>query len=1191
MPRADARVGLSVADSILERFAAWPAFAKVLADLRGGAKRARIGGLVASTRSLALAALARERAAPIVLITAEAHDADEIREDIDFLLGPRSAVLFPDLGEDPYGAAPARSPARSVRAEILSALALGSPASLPMLRDLRVIVTTPPAWMRKVPEPAWLRDRIRTLRVGESADPDILVRHLVDVGYELSPMVGEYGDASRRGGILDIYTLGREHPVRCEFDGDEIVSLREFDVFTQRSLGTQQEVVILPTAALQPSAAEREEAGRVLEERGGVEEALVDLVRGEGMFDGSEWLAGFYPIPLVQPGAYLPSPAWIVLEEPARLRSISEAIIEAAANAYETAVEGGRVVSPPDRLFAVLADLAGATRCDAGESRDRSIEAPDDSTPVRIEFSQSASDAGEEDAHRMHTRPAERFGRNLELTRSYILRLRETCPRIHILCDTEPHRERLSELLHPVPAEFHVGNLAGGFEIPDIGLAVLTDHEIFARTRRRSAGRRFSRGISVKELLAMSQGDFVVHIDHGIGVYRGLSRLLVDGQETDCMTLEYAGGDKLYIPVEQLSVVQRYSAEEGHRPQLSRLGTPTWARKKAQIKRRIRDMAEELLRTYAIRRSRPGHSFAPDSDAQAALELAFPYEETPDQLKAISEVKTDMESPAPMDRLVCGDVGYGKTEVALRAAFKAVIDGKQVAVLVPTTLLAEQHFDTFSERLREFPVRVEMLSRFRSAKEQKAVIEELRKGRVDILIGTHRLIQKDVVFRELGLLIIDEEHRFGVVHKERLKKLTETVDCLTLTATPIPRTLHLALSGGRDMSTIMTPPVDRRPIQTEIVEFRDDLIAHALMREADRGGQSFFVHNRIESIDAIAGYLAGLAPHLRFAIAHGQMREQHLERVMRDFLAKEYDVLISTAIIESGLDFPNVNTILVNRGDTFGLAQLYQLRGRVGRSSRKAYAFLLTPPYRSITEQAQKRLKAIEEFGDLGSGFQLAMRDLEIRGAGNLLGAEQHGFILNVGFDLYCRLLDETVRELKGIPLEAPREARIVTDLEAYLPDGFVPDVREKMNLYKSLADTNEIEGVAAIEEEVRDRFGSLPDPGRHLFDLRRVRLLAGQAGVETATIRRRLIMLEFREPLTRGDIKRIAEAPVPVEFRTPARGRHRITCQQIDPDLGPIHSALAILRSLLETEIAMPGTVRGGPGATDGQETPQEER
>jgi transcription-repair coupling factor (superfamily II helicase) len=1146
MQRAEVRTDLSIAERVLERFTAWPAFAEALRDLREGGVRLRLRGLTGSARSMAVAGLARERGAPVVVLAVDATTAEEIREDIDFLLGPRSAVLFPDTGAEPYLPLSGRGPARSIRTEVLCALALPDRAPLPLFRDLRVVVTTPRAWLRRVPEPAALRAQIRAVRAGEPVDPEALVAWLVGAGYEMNPLVGEYGDASRRGGILDVYSLGREHPLRLEFDGDEVASIREFDVFSQRSIQSLKEAAILPAALVTPTPEHRAAAAERLATAGRADAAFLELIRDEAAFDGSEWLEPFYGIPLTHPSSYLSEPRWIVVDDPQAVEAASENEAEEIRKAHEDALAEDRIVAAPEELFA--------------------FEEP---PHVRVEL--GGPDVGS--ARSLPTHPAERFGRNLDLTRSYIQRLRETCPEIHILCDTDPHRERLSELLHPTPAQLHVGNLAAGFAIPDLGLAVLTDHEIFARARRRAAARRYTRGISLKELLAMGPGDFVVHIDHGIGVYRGLTRLLVDGQETDCMTLEYAGGDKLYIPVDQLNLVQRYSAEEGHRPQLSRLGSPSWARTKSNIKRKIRDMAEELLRTHAIRRARPGHAFSPDTDAQSALELAFPFDETPDQLSAIAEVKRDMESTSPMDRLICGDVGYGKTEVAIRAAFKAVLDGKQVAILVPTTLLAEQHYETIGERLHDFPVRVEMLSRFRSPAEQKAIVRDLAAGKIDIIVGTHRLVQKDIAFRDLGLIVIDEEHRFGVAHKERLKKLRETVDVLSLTATPIPRTLHMALAGGRDMSTILTPPRDRRSVQTEIIDFCDEVIAHALMREADRGGQAFFVHNRIETIDAMAGYLGRLVPHLRIAVAHGETREAQLEKVMHGFLHKEYDVLVSTTIIESGLDFPNVNTILINRGDTFGLAQLYQLRGRVGRSTRKAYAFLLVPPYRSITEQAQKRLKAIEEFGDLGSGFQLAMRDLEIRGAGNLLGAEQHGFILNVGFDLYTRLLEETVRELKGEAIDTKRQARVVTDLEAFLPDEYVPDSREKMALYKSIADTADLEALAKVEEEIRDRFGILPEAGRQLLGLRRIRLLASEADVETATIQRRLVMFEFHRSLTRGDIQRLAESPAPITFHTPAHGRHRIRCEKFDGASGPVTTALSILRSLLLKEIPLPSS------------------
>ncbi len=1151
MAQAPATTDLPVAVRLLGRFAAWPAFAEVLSDLRGGANRVVLRGLTGSARSLAAAALARERDFPILILTPESNHAEETREDLDFLLGPRAAAHLPEPGADPYESHTPHAAVVSLTTEILCALALGPSAALPLYRNLQAVVATPQAFLRLVPHPDRLRARIRRLKVGDSIDPEAIVRDLVDSGYEMAPLVGEYGDASRRGGILDIYSLGREHPIRLEFDGDEIVSLWEFDVFTQRSLSTLQEAAVLPRDILLPSPEEKDHAAEALIAAGAdPNAAIVDLIRNEPAFEGSDRLAGFYEIPLVPLCAYFPDPTWILVDDPDAVEASAADLLERSSTAHEAARERGEILSPPHEIFAGgIAGLDAAIRVDIGGF------APPAGVPVR----------------ELATQPTERFGRNMELTQSYILRLRYDCPEIHILCDTEPHRDRLAELLHPVPAQFHIGNLAAGFEAKEIGLAILTDHEIFARTRRRAAPRRFGRGISLKELLAMGPGDFVVHIEHGIGVYRGLTRLLVNGQMTDCMTIEYGGGDKLYVPVDQLHWVQRYSAEEGHRPALSRLGSPTWARRKASIKQSIRDMAEELLRTYAIRRSRPGHRFSPDSDAQTTLELSFPYDETPDQATAIQDVKTDMETATPMDRLICGDVGYGKTEVAIRAAFKAIMDGKQVAVLVPTTLLAQQHYETFAERLRDFPVRVELLSRFRTPADARRVLEDLKTGRVDIVIGTHRLVQRDVDFRDLGLLVIDEEHRFGVAHKERLKKFKQTVDVLTLTATPIPRTLHFALSGGRDMSTIMTPPRDRRPVQTEIVEFRDDVIAHALMREADRGGQSFFVHNRIESIDAMANYLARLVPHLRIAIGHGQMMERRLDKIMHAFLRREYDILLSTTIIESGLDFPNVNTILVNRGDTFGLAQLYQLRGRVGRSSRKAYCYLLVPPYRSITETAQKRLKAIEEFTDLGSGYKLAMRDMEIRGAGDLLGSRQHGFMQEVGFDLYCRLLDETVRELKGVASTEKPEARVVTDIEAFFPDEYVPDEREKMNLYKSIADTKALEEIEALEEEIRDRFGALPVPGRQLLDLRRIRLLATQADIETATVRRQSVSLEFRRSLTRGDIKRLAESPVAVDFHTPAHGHHRVGLRATGAQ-DAIAACLAVLHSLLEKEIPFPG-------------------
>jgi transcription-repair coupling factor (superfamily II helicase) len=671
----------------------------------------------------------------------------------------------------------------------------------------------------------------------------------------------------------------------------------------------------------------------------------------------------------------------------------------------------------------------------------------------------------------------------------------------------------------------------------------MTDHEIWGRPRRRIRPRRFRRGILPSELQSLKPGDYVVHIEHGVGIYQGMERLPADGGQTDCLLITYQKGDKLYVPVDQLDLIQRYSAGEGAAPRVSTLGGTGWQKLKSRVKRRIKMMAEDLIQTYARRRSLPGHAFGPDTVWQREMEAAFPYEETPDQFSAIEDVKRDMESERPMDRLVCGDVGYGKTEVAIRAAFKAAMEGKQVAVLVPTTLLAEQHLGTFRERMQNFPLNIEMLSRFRTRAEQNQILEKLRLGQIEIVIGTHRLLSKDVVFHNLGLIVVDEEQRFGVRHKEALKKLRTQVDVLTLTATPIPRTLHMALMGARDMSSINTPPRDRQPIHTEIVNFSDDVIVDALLREADRGGQSFFVHNRVMTIENVHVHLSKLVPGLRVGVAHGQMPERHLERVMLDFLKREYDVLLSTMIIESGLDIPSVNTILIDRADAFGLAQLYQIRGRIGRSARKAFAYLLVPPDRALTETAQKRLRVIDELEELGSGFQLAMRDLEIRGAGNILGAEQSGFIVNVGFDMYCRLLDEAVRELKGVTHEEAEPARVSTDLDAYLPESYVPDRAEKVKLYKKLADANELGEIAGIEEEIRDRFGALPIEGQRLVDLRRLRVLATSMGVRSIILRAGLFEVLFRRQMTRDEVKALLKGTaVPVEFGSTGDRGFRIT-------------------------------------------------
>jgi len=667
--------------------------------------------------------------------------------------------------------------------------------------------------------------------------------------------------------------------------------------------------------------------------------------------------------------------------------------------------------------------------------------------------------------------------------------------------------------------------VSNGFTLRDAGLAVLTDHEVFSRYRRRRRRLRRTGGLSLAELSALKVGDYIVHEEHGVGIYRGMKRLTLNGQETDCLEISYAERDLLYVPVHQLALVSRYAAGEGARPAVHRLGSGAWKKTKARAKRAIQDMAEGLIRAYAARQALSGHAFGPDTVWQREMEASFPYDETPDQLKAIGEVKTDMESGRPMDRLICGDVGYGKTEVAIRAAFKAAQEGRQVAVLVPTTILAQQHLLTFRERLADYPIRVEVLSRFRTAKEQKATLADVAEGKVEILIGTHRMLSKDVRFKSLGLVIIDEEHRFGVAQKERVRQITRLVDVMAMTATPIPRTLNLSLAGARDMSVIETPPSDRLPVHTEVVEVDDELIADAILREVDREGQVFYVHNRVETIHNVALKVQQLVPQVRVAVAHGQMPERQLEKVMLEFLEGRHDVLVSTMIVESGLDIPSVNTLIVDRADAMGLAQLYQLRGRVGRSAHRAFAYLLVPSRRVLTEDAEKRLRVIEEFDELGVGFKVALKDLEIRGAGNMLGPEQSGFIIGLGFDLYVKLLEEAVAELKGETPESRAEPRLLTDWSAYLPDDYVPDEHEKLALYRRLAETRDLDGLDTLTLEMLDRFGQLPEPAVALFELRRLRVLGAAAGAEAMRVFHEVAEMTMRQPLPPPRIRALVGA------------------------------------------------------------------
>ncbi|MGH2570282.1 MAG: transcription-repair coupling factor, partial [bacterium] len=657
---------------------------------------------------------------------------------------------------------------------------------------------------------------------------------------------------------------------------------------------------------------------------------------------------------------------------------------------------------------------------------------------------------------------------------------------------------------------------------------------------------RHGGGAPLHDYSALKKGDYVVHVDHGVGRYAGIHLLRTESAESECLLLKYQDDASVYVPIEQINLVQKYiGGDAGEAPIVARLGTAHWERTKARVRKSVEEMAEQLLEIHAARAAHRGHAFPQDDDWQREMEASFIYEETRDQRTATDAVKRDMMDPKPMDRLVCGDVGYGKTEVAIRAVFKAVMSGKQVAVLVPTTILAQQHLNTFRERLRAYPVKIDVLSRFRRPKEQRETVKRLASGDVDVVIGTHRILSKDVAFKDLGLVVVDEEQRFGVKHKERLKELRKLVDVLTLTATPIPRTLNMALMGLRDVSVIDTPPPNKLPIVTEVIEGSDEVKRKAIVREIQRGGQVFYVHNRVQSIGLEVDELRRLVPELRFDVAHGQMPERELEQVMLDFLERKSDVLVSTMIIESGLDLPNVNTILINRADRFGLAQLYQLRGRVGRSNHRAYAYLLVPDTRELADDARKRLRAIEEFSELGSGFRLAMRDMEIRGAGNFLGPEQSGHVNMIGYDLYCQMLREAIADLRGEERPAERApVRLDVELDAYLPEAYIGDPDQRISFYKRLADLADPDALSSLSAELRDRYGRLPDPARNLVRLKGVRLLAEAGGVEQLRIRGNEATLRFaagREPGPEVVTEMVRDTPADLSFQADGREGLRI--------------------------------------------------
>ena len=1085
-------------DDITRLTAQTDSFKDVITRLANGQEQILLHGLP-YTLAAFLATHVRHTLDRTVLVVAANEDrAEQWRDNLQAIAGEEIVCYFPTWDVELYDRRSPDNEITGLRIEAASRLMRGEPT---------IVVAPAQALLLPLIPPHALELGSLSLKTGEEQEPDALCSHLVDCGFERVPTIDNIGQFSLRGGILDVYPFGVGYPYRIEFFGDEIESIRRFDVNTQRSLDSCEEAWVLPAREVllgslfykdylqHIEAADAGDALSPLRDQLELGESLEGIECYSALLYGRD--NGLFE--------YLNKPL-IFLEEDHEIAEELDKVMARPNKEYERHQERGTHF-PPDQLL-----------------RDQEWLSAQLGTHTRLE---PAPLGRLEEAVRFDAKEPRVFEGELPLLRQEIERLSDEFYAIHIRCETKGQTERLQEIFQEWPdVRFGLSSLHRGFTFPQAKLAVLNDHEIFSRQKRRYRYRRFRQAAAISNYGALKRGDFVVHIDHGIGRYGGIRRLSIGGRDHDCMTVTYQGQDKLFIPVEQLDRLRKYSSSEGEAPLLSKLGGTAWEKLKERTREEIFKMASELMQLYAERKARPGVGFSADGPMHREMEAAFPFQETPDQLRTMDEVKQDMESPHPMDRLVCGDVGYGKTEVAVRAAFKSVCDNRQVAILVPTTILAEQHYQTFSERMSHTPTRVEVLSRFRTPKEQKKVLEDVKSGKVDVLVGTHRILSKDIRFRDLGLMVVDEEQRFGVKHKERLKQLKRMVDVLTLTATPIPRTLHMSMMGARDMSVINTPPQDRLPIHTEILAFDETRIAEAIYREVERGGQVYFVHNRVQSILRLKDYLQDLLPQVHFAVAHGQMPPRQLEKIMFDFMERKYDCLVCTMIIESGIDIPSVNTILVNRADTLGLSQLYQIRGRVGRSNERAYAYLLVPKGKKLTKKSRMRLRAIEEFAELGSGFNIAMRDLEIRGAGNLVGAQQHGFITAVGFDLYCRLLDEAMRDIKGETVLDSPEPDIKIAVSAYIPDDYVPDPDLKMEFYQRLAEAGRIVDLLEIHEEMKDRFGRLPQPARSLMHIMEIKVMARQLGVESAQLERSRFRLAFpaERQVSPVDIQRMVE-------------------------------------------------------------------
>lgn len=1039
--------------------------------------------LNSSAKALLAARAFHDYKRPVLLIALDDKAAEDYAEDLEILVGQERAFFLPDYEVLPYEE---RSPHRTIRGQRIEALARmlsGKPAIYTM--SLRTLI-------RKIVPASYLSKHIITLRPGQQYPPEQLVSTLSGNGYDVEYQVSTVGQVAKRGGIVDVFSPHAIHPVRIEFFGDEVESIRSFSVESQRS-----ERKMLPEVTLLPS---REISYHDIQASG----PLLDLVRDKGFYEGIE-----LDVSLLLPSTdcifdYLADKNPILFwDEVEYLKSMQLEIWEETTALYQKALKNNprRPVPTPEQLYIhdeVLTKGLLQTQC--------YYLSHSEQQHVLIKQSLGAP---------CYSQP--HLGGDIPMFMNQVREHLQQGYRIFIQSDNQSQSNRMQEIMAEFEDDLHfcIGVLHKGFIFNDIRLAVYTDHEIFSRYKRRKTQARFSRSQALNDYESLKPGDYIVHIDHGIGIYEGLKKVELDGNQIECLCLRYASNDRIYVPTFQLQLVSRFVSDEGAEPVIHKLGSHRWENAKEKAKKQIELVAEDILKLYAERSLRQGILFDKDSAWQKEMEDSFIYEDTVDQKRAVNEIKSDMEAPHPMERLLCGDVGFGKTEVAIRAAFKAVMSGYQVAVLVPTTLLAEQHYRVFRERLAEYPVRIAMFSRFRTTAQMQKDIAKLENGEIDIAIGTHRLISKDVKFHRIGLLIVDEEHRFGVRHKEAIRKFKSQIDTLYMSATPIPRTMSMALSKLKEISLIQTSPKERLPIRTLVTPYDEDVIKDAIMREVDRGGQVFYLHNRVQSIEALADRLRESLPNVRFEVGHAQMAERQLERVMEAFVEHEFDVLVSTTIIENGIDIPNANTIIIDRADTFGLAQLYQMRGRVGRSNRRAYAYLLIP--KGITEDARKRLDALTEYDYLGAGFQVAMRDLEIRGAGTLLGIKQSGVINSVGFNYYNRLLEQAVENLlksnpNGLWDEEETQSlqSLRFDSDVYLPEDYIVDEKVRLEIYKRMLQLEDIDSFSALQQELEDRFGKLPEQAVSSMEYFKLRLLAGKAGMVSCLLKGGQLVMEF---------------------------------------------------------------------------------